>query len=128
MKGAWIWRVTKTTGRPYSGARATRCGLFFLATSCSKETKESLYKQWGGSGIFIPIQDATKDGEKFVSTDFTKLKIDLLKKKISANLQRIIVLFTQKKSFLDPGSRSQKGSGSATLVVRKFCVRNFFCK
>ncbi len=62
-----------------------------------------------------------------------------MKKKLGANLQRIIELFTQKifinlskiwiwdpgseirnpeKTFPDPGSRTQNGTGSATLISR----------
>jgi hypothetical protein len=68
----------------------------------------------------------------YVATNFTKLQIiEVLKKKIWANFQRIIELFTKKivtklskiwiwdprsgirkKPIPDPGSRGQKGTGS----------------
>ena len=110
-----------------------------------------------GSGMFIPDPDfypsripdpesktATKErGEKkfvvitfYVATNFTKLQIILvLKKKIWANFQRIIELFTQKivnklskiwvwdlgSEIRDPektysGSRGQKGTGSRIRI------------
>ncbi len=131
--------------------------------------------QCGGSGMFIPdpgswflpipdlgsrIPDpktATKErGEKkfvvisfYVATNFTKLQIILVlkcwRKKIWANFQRIIELFTQKivtklskiwiwnpgsgKNLLripDPGSRGQKGTGSRIRIrntgTNRYCI------
>jgi hypothetical protein len=96
---------------------------------------------------------ATKErGEKklvvitfYVATNFNKLQnyfsFEVLKKKIWANFQRIIELFTQKmvtklskiwiwdpgcgirkKPIPDPGSRGQKGTGSR-IRIRKLLVR-----
>ncbi len=106
---------------------------------------------------FLPIPDlwfripdpktATKERDEkkifvipfYVATNFTKLKIifsfEVLKKKIWANFQKIIELFTQKivtklskiwlwdprsgirkKPIPDPGSRGQKGTGSRIRI------------
>ncbi len=96
MKGAWIWRVTKTTERPYSGARATRYGSFFPRNFLLKRNKENrvadprclldpgswlLSIQGLGSRIQDPFLATKEEGGKnspfFISTNFTKFKIIL---------------------------------------------------
>jgi hypothetical protein len=95
---------------------------------------------------------ATKErGEKkldvkpfYVATKFNKIVNEVLKKKIWANFQRIIELFTKKivKKLLkiwswdpgsgknpfqipDPGSRGQKGTGSR-IRIRNTAKKNIF--
>jgi hypothetical protein len=135
------WRIRSTEDFHWDRSRNT--GIPGIALFNFKKRQFTPQKQCGGSGMFIPDpQTATRErGEKkffvipFCRHKFHKIEnyfsFEVLKKKIWANFQRIIELFTQKivtklsKTWLwdpgsgknlfqipDPGSRGQKGTGS----------------
>ncbi len=114
----------------------------------SEEIYVDIKLQCCGSGMFIPDPGSKSSNERqgrkknslsyhfFGAINFTKLNyfiFEMLKKKIWANFQIIIELFTQKivtrlsKIWVwDPGSRGQKGTGSRIRISNTVKLREWY--